>query len=87
MVGDASPQVLDVAIVGGGISGIYSGWRLLNGGQSLQSRGASDAKPQSVVLFEASPPSEADSSRSSRPSSSRPWSRLAECDTSSPTNG
>jgi Flavin containing amine oxidoreductase len=43
-----SPDI-DVAIVGGGVSGIYSGWRLLTAGQ-----GASGNTPRKVVVFEGS---------------------------------
>src|ERR1700729_3715446 len=42
---DALPENVDVAIVGGGISGLYSAWRLLTG-----SRGAAP----SVAIFESS---------------------------------
>ncbi len=41
-----SKTVLDVAIVGGGVSGLYSGWRLLTTPSSDQ--------PQTVSLFECS---------------------------------
>lgn len=41
-------DILDVAIIGGGVSGIYSGWRLLD-----SPRPSSD-KPLRVTLFEAS---------------------------------
>ncbi|MBL8149040.1 MAG: NAD(P)-binding protein, partial [Blastocatellia bacterium] len=37
-----SDQILDVAIVGGGVSGVYSAWRLLTEG-----------KKQFVTVFEA----------------------------------
>ena len=43
-----SPDV-DVAIVGGGVSGIYSGWRLLNAGH-----GESSIPTRKVVVFEGS---------------------------------
>ena len=42
-------DVLDVAIVGGGISGLYSGWRLLTG-----QREDGAAPPKRVVVFESS---------------------------------
>jgi monoamine oxidase len=45
---EKDPDVLDVAIVGGGVSGIYSGWRLLS---SQPSGGPS---PPKVALFEGS---------------------------------
>jgi monoamine oxidase len=44
----ASPDI-DVAIVGGGVSGIYSGWRLLTANS-----GASANRPRKVVVFEGS---------------------------------
>lgn len=43
----ASEDILDVAIVGGGISGLYAGWRLRTGEGSGKARGR-------VVLFEGS---------------------------------
>src|SRR3990167_3866723 len=42
----SSKTVLDVAIVGGGVSGLYSGWRLLTT--------PSPDQPQTVSLFEGS---------------------------------
>jgi monoamine oxidase len=44
----ASPDI-DVAIVGGGVSGIYSGWRLLTA-----KPGGSTKTPRKVVVFEGS---------------------------------
>ena len=44
----ASETIIDVAIAGGGISGIYSGWRLLSDAR------AQGAAPRHVVLFESS---------------------------------
>ena len=44
----ASDTIIDVAIAGGGISGIYSGWRLLS---EATARGTT---PKRVVLFESS---------------------------------
>jgi monoamine oxidase len=44
----ASKTIIDVAIAGGGISGIYSGWRLLSDAR------AQGAAPRHVVLFESS---------------------------------
>src|SRR5690242_12331401 len=40
--------VLDVAIVGGGVAGVYAGWRLLTGART------SGKGPTSVGLFESS---------------------------------
>ena len=40
------PEVLDVAVVGGGVSGVYSAWRLLEGGAA--------AVPPKIVVFEGS---------------------------------
>lgn len=49
-----APGVLDVAIVGGGVSGIYSGWRILEAhAASGQSAEQAVAAP-SVALFESS---------------------------------
>ena len=45
---DASGEIIDVAIAGGGISGIYSGWRLLADAAAIGS------DPKRVVLFESS---------------------------------
>ncbi len=45
--GGAGPEILDVAIVGGGVSGVYSAWRLLKDG-------GGDSPPK-VVVFESSP--------------------------------
>lgn len=42
-------DVLDVAIVGGGISGLYTGWRLLTGEYKKES-----ARPKHVAVFELS---------------------------------
>jgi hypothetical protein len=44
----SSPDI-DVAIIGGGVSGIYSGWRLLTANP-----GGSTNKPRKVVVFEGS---------------------------------
>lgn len=44
-----SDSVIDVAIVGGGVSGVYTGWRLLTADLS-QSRLTSD-KPLNVQLL------------------------------------
>jgi monoamine oxidase len=42
-------EILDVAIVGGGISGLYSGWRLLTGRRQDRAK-----PPRRVVVFESS---------------------------------
>jgi len=50
-------EILDVAIVGGGVSGIYSGWRLLHADPSrpkILGRPAGDGRKLSVKLFEGS---------------------------------
>jgi hypothetical protein len=47
-----SPDI-DVAIVGGGVSGIYSGWRLLTAAPGA-GESASANKPRKVVVFEGS---------------------------------
>lgn len=47
-------EPLDVAIVGGGISGIYSAWRLLTSTASSASVVGSLGQPPSVGVFEAS---------------------------------
>jgi hypothetical protein len=43
-----APEVLDVAVVGGGVAGLYAGWRLLTGTKT------SGKGPKSVGLFESS---------------------------------
>src|SRR5260370_17631318 len=48
-------EILDVAIVGGGVSGIYSGWRLLVADPSrpkILGRPAGNGRKLSVNLFE-----------------------------------
>ncbi|MFV1987272.1 MAG: flavin monoamine oxidase family protein [Gemmatimonadota bacterium] len=45
---ETNPEVLDVAIVGGGVSGVYSGWRLLTASAE------SGATPKHIRLFEMS---------------------------------
>jgi monoamine oxidase len=55
----SEPGVLDVAIVGGGVSGLYSGWRLLTAdaqrSQTLRAMVAGrDGRPLKVGLFEGS---------------------------------
>jgi len=47
IVNDAN-GILDVAIVGGGVAGVYSGWRLMGDGK------ASDGGPLKITLFEGS---------------------------------
>jgi monoamine oxidase len=51
----SDPNLLDVAIVGGGVSGVYSGWRLLTSDRAPGSplEGA-QAAPLKVALFESS---------------------------------
>jgi hypothetical protein len=48
-------DLLDVAIVGGGVSGVYSGWRLLTSSRApISPLGQGQASPLKVVLFESS---------------------------------
>ncbi len=44
---EKSGEILDVAIVGGGVSGLYSGWRLLTGTRKDESK-----PPKRITVFE-----------------------------------
>ena len=50
MMTSAADEILDVAIVGGGVSGLYSGWRLLTG----ESKAGGGAPIKKVAVFELS---------------------------------
>jgi len=54
---DVNDEILDIAIVGGGVSGIYSGWRLLNDDPRrlmILGRTVSNGRKLRVKLFEGS---------------------------------
>jgi hypothetical protein len=54
---DVDDEILDIAIVGGGVSGIYSGWRLLNDDPrrlKILGRTVSNGRKLRVKLFEGS---------------------------------